>query len=93
MRALDNITYDSGFTNPGASLDASYSMYDQVTKVEDSPTGEGNYCMLEESTFSDTYESVSADTYSEVKKPVVQVKHSVLCVAINTGIDSDCYAL
>ena len=52
-------------------------MYDQVTKTDDTPTGEGNYCMLEESTFSNTYESVSADMYSEIKKPVVQVSRTV----------------
>ena len=57
-------------------------MYDQVTKADDKVEG-SNYCMLEESTFSGTYESISADRdmYSEVKstqKSVVQV-NSVCC--------------
>ena len=66
-----NLTYD-GFVNTGAVIDSSYSMYDEVgtPKTTDRDTGKGgNYCMLEESTFSDTYESVSAGTYSEVKAP------------------------
>ena len=55
-------------------------MYDQVTKADDKVEG-SNYCMLEESTFSGTYESISADRdmYSEVQKSVVQV-NSVCCV-------------
>ena len=80
-----NLTYDDGFVNTGAVVNSSYSMYYEVgaPKTADSDAvGGGNYCMLEESTFSDTYESISAGTYSEVKAqrkpPVVQVTILVL---------------
>ena len=63
----DNLTYGAGFSNPGA-LDASYNTYDE-TNLKSVNTGEeGNYYELAESTFSNTYESVTGP-YSEVMTP------------------------
>ena len=60
----DNLTYGAAFSNPGA-LDASY---EDDTNVKSVNTGdEGNYYELAESTFSNTYESVTTGPYSEVK--------------------------
>lgn len=45
-------------------------MYEDVVNSKSVNTGnEGNYCELAESTFSETYESLTAEPYSEVMTP------------------------
>ena len=63
-----NCTYDTGFSNPAVSYAAGCSLYDEIRipGSQSTKAGEENYYELNESRFTNTYECVATEIYSEL---------------------------